>query len=249
MPTVSVIDLRSLSYTGTTWINLLVGSHPQVFTMGPPQRAFRALDGTIEPDDLCRVHRGSCLFWPAALSAMAGDCSNLYSRVATLSAATHVAVNNPFVDPRGVKQLHGSDIEVVQLSVVRDVRSLVVSHRARHGTSVGESAEWIAAHQALAGEKAALRLRHEDVVADPAEALVAIGRHVGLAYPANAAAFWEHDHHLVGGNSGPLRELRSKTPTHAAPATADWAAFLTQDEVAQIQSIAGSVHEAWGYSW
>lgn len=36
-----VVVIRSVSYAGTTWINLLLGSHPSALYLGPPERIWR----------------------------------------------------------------------------------------------------------------------------------------------------------------------------------------------------------------
>lgn len=249
MTSVCVIDIRSLSYTGTTWINLLVGSHPTVFALGPPQRVYRALDGSIAASQLCRNHAEDCTFWPSALAELS-EHSSIHAGLASLTGCTHVALNNPFVDPRGLTDLEAPGVKVIGLSVVRDVRAVVASHRRRHDTSVRESAEWVRAHAGLADAASSpgLRLQHEAVVADPHRALAQVAEVTGIAWGPDAHRFWEFEHHPVGGNGGPINVLRAgRAPDRATQA--DWSTELTPDDLATIRSIAGSVHEAWGYTW
>lgn len=252
MSAVSVIDLRSLSYTGTTWINLLVGCHPSVFTLGPPQRAYAALDGDLDAAKVCRAHGKACSFWPSLIESWHCDSESqvngLYSHIARQSSSTHVVTNNPFVDPRGLADLQAEAVEIFQFSVVRDVRALVCSHKARHETSVTESAQWVARHASLVPEDVRLRLTYEDVRGQPSRALSAIGAHIGLDYSPDAHRFWEFEHHPVGGNSGPVGQLRSGQPQRVS-SPSNWSEQLSTDDLKTIQRIAGHVHEAWGYSW
>ena len=41
MSRVTVVNLRSLSYSGTSWVNLVLGSHPGAIAIGPPDRIWK----------------------------------------------------------------------------------------------------------------------------------------------------------------------------------------------------------------
>ena len=63
MPT--VVRITSLSFTGTTWINVLLGCHDRGFVLGPPDRIVNSLyDEPGDASQACRVHRSECTFWP-----------------------------------------------------------------------------------------------------------------------------------------------------------------------------------------
>ena len=64
---VTVAVIRSLSFTGTTWLNTVLGGHENALVLGPADRLWRFVNGE-ETGDLCRVHGGSCDFWPGFLA-------------------------------------------------------------------------------------------------------------------------------------------------------------------------------------
>jgi hypothetical protein len=59
---VTIVAINSLSYTGTTWLNAVLGSHPRSFALGPPKRVYEKRGSGW--DDACLVHGDACPFWP-----------------------------------------------------------------------------------------------------------------------------------------------------------------------------------------
>ena len=76
---VTVINLLSLSYTGTTWINIVLGSHEETLAVGPPDRFFELW--STDPGKLCLVHGPDCDLWPA-FSARYDPRNNLFVQLA-----------------------------------------------------------------------------------------------------------------------------------------------------------------------
>lgn len=270
MAPVTVIDLRSLSYTGTTWLNLLAGAHAQVFTLVVPQRVYAALRGEIEPGSLCMLHGPSCDFWPTALEKLDAN-AGLYGQLAEIAGVSHVALNNPFVDPQGVDDLGADDVTVKKVSIVRDPRAVAASWLSRAPASsepcAADAFDWVFSNAGLAdvGDDG-IRVRYEDVVADQRSFLARVGAHVGLSYPDDALRFWEHDHHPAGGNPGPIQLIRrylnrtpladpvaeqrwrraSVDPTDVAN-PARWRDRFTDDELRDAAAAGRAVAQAWGY--
>ena len=59
---VKVIAVKSISFTGTTWLNAVMGSHKKCFLLGPADRVWEARKAGL--DDACRIHDADCPFWP-----------------------------------------------------------------------------------------------------------------------------------------------------------------------------------------
>ena len=266
---VTVIDFRSLSYTGTTWLNLLAGSHPSVFSLVLPQRVYGALRGELPPEQVCMLHQADCPFWPAALPRIDLD-ANLYAQIASLSGASHLVLNNPFIDPRGMADLEAPEVDVRKVTIVRDPRAMVASYLSRMNATVPEAIRWVVDNAGLADVAPGIesvRFRYEDVVADQHAYLDTLGSFVGLTYDESAVRFWEHEHHPAGGNGGPFNLIGRHHGGPSADASiearyerviadpldvanpARWADALTADDLALLTEESHALRSAWGYDW
>lgn len=265
MSEVLVIDLRSLSYTGTTWLTLLIGSHPGVFALGAPQRAYQAVRGEVEPSELCRIHTTDCPFWPAAFAAGAFAGDNMYREVAAAASMGAIVVNNPFVDPQGVKDLDDEQVRVVTLAIVRDPRAVAWSYHKRHGVAAEQAAQWVVDHAYLAPVDDAVVLRYEDAAADPQATLLDVGARIGVDYSSDAVDYFRFPHHPVGGNptpfavvrrhlaaqpsEDPVVESRYQQAQHGSGAVTvveGWRQFAPAD-LADVERIVEPVARRWGY--
>ena len=59
---VRVVVINSLSYSGTTWLNAVLGSHRDAFALGPAHRVWEMRHKGWE--EACLIHGKSCPFWP-----------------------------------------------------------------------------------------------------------------------------------------------------------------------------------------
>jgi len=209
-PAVHVVVIHSLSFTGTTWLNALLGSHERAFALGPPDRVW-SLRGEGW-DEACRVHGADCGFWPAFHRCYDPD-RNLFVQLAERSGRDYVVTNNPLADGAG-RELAHPDVVQHHVRLVRDGRAIAASH-ARHqpGTSYLDAVTdflYPAFSQFYfdPDDPDVLCLRYEDVVADPGVALARAGEFLGLDYPDSALRFYEHDHHLTAGNAGLVYQIR-----------------------------------------
>lgn len=213
MPAVTVLNLRSLAYSGTTWVNLVLGSHPQALAIGPPQRAWTF--GAAGARTACVVHRRRCRFWPAFLRTFDRRGGNFLVRLAEYSGRPVIVLNNP--TPAFREQvLDHPEIDVRTIRVVRDGRANLASmmgHQPERYATVGEAArQWLRpalrAIASLPASQVALSIRYEDMVRDPRRELARVGALAGLEYPPNAIRYWEYEHHLADGNVGAVSLLR-----------------------------------------
>ncbi len=205
-----VINIVSLSYTGTTWLNLVLGSHRRAFALGPPDRAWRLRESEFE--GACLLHGPSCPFW----TEFARRCDpegNFLVELAAAAGVDAVVINNPTSAFREAVLQH-PEIDEVTIRLVRDGRAVAASY-ARKFPDVGVvGAVGDSLHQALRefafdpDGTMTLDLRYEDIQADPTGALAMIGAFVGIDYDASALSFWRWDHHVTTANVGPLALLK-----------------------------------------
>ncbi len=209
---VTVVVVNSLSFTGTTWLNLVLGSHPRCFTLGPPDRAWRLRrDGAR--DRTCLVHGADCPFWSGFWKTHDAD-ANFFAQLAGHAGRDVVITNNPLADGAG-RDLRAADLWVKEIQFVRDGRAIAASH-VRHQRGKVSFFEAVAGflHPSFStfrweqDDPDRLCLRYEDVLADPHGALARIAAFTGLDYDESALRFWEHEQHITSGNGGTVALVR-----------------------------------------
>ena len=129
---VTVVVVNSLSYTGTTWLNLVLGSHPRTFTIGPPDRVYNLLkQQTIDqPVDACRVHGPECEFWQGFCDRYLAT-ENYFIQLAEYAKRDVLVINNPIPNGAGLELEHPS-IVLKPIQFIRDGRAVAASYRRKH---------------------------------------------------------------------------------------------------------------------
>lgn len=206
---VTIVNISSPSYTGTTWLCLLLGSHARALTVGPPDRVWGLRGSGFA--GACRVHGEGCAFWDGFAAAY-DPAGNFYLQLADYSGRDYIVINNPSPEHEAAEMRH-PDLIVKTIRIVRDGRALACSF-ARHLK--------IDVHDAIRDQVRPLFrefpfepdrddlpcARYEDVLADQWGWLARFGRFIGLEYGEDALAFWTHGHHLTSGNMGTVALLK-----------------------------------------
>lgn len=275
MSKVTVLYIRSLAYSGSTWMNLVLAGHPDAFALGIPDVALRY--GPGQGDWTCSVHQRSCDFWPRFIDDWDRE-GNFILQLAERCQKRVIVLNNPSLDFHRAHLSH-PDVDCRVLRVMRDGRANVTS-AIRHTPDLFDSRyhamrTWLTpAWEHLLGVPAPeegrdMVLRYEDLVLDPVETLGRVGAFAGLDYPKNAVRFWEFDHHFVNGNTGAIgllkdlkgiprkkhkreahyRELLDYTRRNPDTPRLDesWRSFLTREDRMVYDWLMGDRHEAFGY--
>ena len=200
---VTVVNVESLSFTGTTWINTILGSHENAFTLGPPQRAWEMTEGS----DACRIHGKDCEFWPGFFDQWKKGEDNFFVSLSQYSGKNYIITNNP-VPGQSAEELNDPRVLVKRIRLIRDGRALAASY-ARHypekGFHAGLSEFLNPAFSQFEFDpqnSEILSLRYEDILADKQSTLDRCGEFVGLDYEPKALRFWEWEHHASAGNHG-----------------------------------------------
>ncbi len=204
-PPVTVVVIQSLSYTGTTWLNLVLGSHKDAFALGPCDRPF-SLDES-KAAEACRVHGAECAFWPQFYRTLGNE--NFFVHLSRVSGKRVIVTNNPLPSGAG-RALNHPDIVVKPIDLVRDGRGVAWSYAHKHpNESFFDGVKnWLKpameGMECDPGSSDRLFLRYEDILADQGGMLGNVGKFVGLEYDDSALRFWEHNHHAAAGNAGPV---------------------------------------------
>lgn len=206
---VKVVVIRSLSYTGTTWLNLLLGCHENAFAMGT-LRHFATLHSS-NPERICAIHGDKCSFWPGFCRKYDPN-RNFYLQLAEYSGKGAIIINNPI--PEYAQQLGHPAIDQKNVYVTRDGRAVSASYsRKNPGMGYTRSlAQWYAPsiHKFVArlDFDNDLVVKYEDALKDCGRFISSLGRSVGIEYGDNVHNYWEYPHHMAGGNTGAIMLLR-----------------------------------------
>lgn len=211
---VTVVNIHSLSYTGTTWINLLLGGHDRAFALGPPDRVLTLLEHEPEKgSEACRIHAANCTFWPGFFEGY-DTSGNFFVQLAAAANRDFIVLNNPVSGGLTEKHLQHPDIMIKDLYLVRDGRAVVVSYGRYHPEAdyMDSVKDWFKPSAVSfpfnPSNPDALYPKYEDVATDPGGFLRNAGEFLGLTYPKHAPRFWEFDHHTTSGNNGTLSTIR-----------------------------------------
>lgn len=272
MKEVTVVVIRSLSYTGTTWINALLGCHEKAFALGPPDRVVN-----LHPEgwqEACRVHGTECSFWPAFHKEY-DPKGNFYLQLAKYSGRSIIVVNNPVHSGKASRDLEHPNVQTRYIHVVRDGRAACNSFCSKYPDKdyLDAVLEFFEPHASGfrfdPQDEDVLCVRYEDTARDPVAALDRFGAFLGLQYPANAYRFWEFEHHMAAGNAALIGTIRrfqqnkefapkarefyekefQKLQGDSAKAILDerWKEELGDRERFIFDFFCGEINERWGY--
>jgi len=208
--TIKVIVIRSMAYTGTTWINCVLSCHERGFYLGPPQRAWEMPEE--KANETCLIHHQDCWLWGPFIKNW-DRTKNFISQLSEFSGKNLIILNNPsnsFL--KEVLNYELFDIRFIRL--VRDGRANATS-AARHlppgrysnwydlvknwyAKSILKHEDWLIKY-ACSGY---FLLRYEDFVNRPLEMISKIEDFIGEKYPKNFLRFWEFEHHFTAANTG-----------------------------------------------
>ncbi len=200
---ITVVVIHSLSYTGTTWINCLLGCHSDAFALGPPDRVIN-LYHQEGWEDACRVHGKECSFWLDFYKHY-NPKHNFYLQLAKASNKSHIIINNPVLVSKAEQELKHPDIIVKHIHVVRDGRAICKSYMGNNqGQDFITAIVWFSNFMQTIGfdeqDPDLLYIRHEDFAHDQFSMIKKCGNFIGLTYPNNFYKFWEFEHHMAAGN-------------------------------------------------
>ncbi|MHC5023213.1 MAG: sulfotransferase family protein [Planctomycetota bacterium] len=208
---VVVVNVVAMSFSGSTWINLLLGAHEEAFSIGE----IDVIDRTGRP--VCSVCGPECAVWSRF---DADSTENIYHQVSRLAGRRYLVVNNTR-SHLDVQQDPG--IEPRFIWVIRDGRAAVASAmrkfpdrstwRASRGWARGVRKK----QQLLDGQapESILRVSYEALLADTPGELERICDFLGLTRDPNLADNWVHQPHFLAGNMGTLSYVLRAQGRHA----------------------------------
>ncbi len=270
---VKVININSLSFTGTTWINALLGANKNSIAVGPPDRVLKILVNNTD-DELCRIHKEECDFWNTFKNNFDKN-KNFYLQLAKYANVENIIINNPIIGGMAEKQLSNSEIIVKTINIVRDGRAICASYLRQYPESdtLDVINDWFLPSASNfyfnSDDQDILCMRYENILDDTFGALQKIGKFVDIKYTNDSLQFWNYEQHLTAGNAGVFNtirffenpdqisfkdakyikeqvELMKKNPSKAFKKER-WKNEFSKREFFLFDYFAGSINEKWGY--
>lgn len=212
--TTTVVNIVSVSYSGSTWLNLMLGSTPASFSVGEIKSILRLQRA------LCTLHGDDCPLW-SRFDYPGSD--NPFVQLHRLTGKRVLVVNN---SRKFLPAQQDSRIDAKFIHLIRDGRAAAASYMRKFpGTSMWRAARWWS-HDVRRNLHLIRRqprgntmlVVYEQIKADPAAHLPAICQFIGMPYAPQMVDYWRTDHHFLGGNRGTLLSMMSKQDRHDGPA-------------------------------
>jgi hypothetical protein len=204
--TVVVVNVCCTAYSGGTWFNLMLGSHPDGFSIGEMKWLRRMNEPT------CTLHGRECPIW--SRFDLNGD-ENPFLQLHRITGKRFLAVNQSrkFLvhqrDPR---------IKSKFVHFVRDGRAVMASILRKYSNRPAWKVARLWAHNIRRNARLIARqpqadtcmLNYEALKADPARQLQKVCDAIGMPFVSGMTEYWNHEHHYIGGNRGTLLSLVQK---------------------------------------
>jgi hypothetical protein len=195
-----VVNIFSVSYSGSTWLNLMLGSHSEAFAVGELKHVRKL------GRPLCMLHAEHCPVWSRFDPASE---QNAFRQIHRLTGKRYLITNN---SGGYAPEQQEDGIDWKSILLIRDGRAVTASYMRKYqGTSIWKASRWWA-HQIRhvrrrfkrpSGNKGKV-VCYEELVADTPRLLEEISRFVGMPYEPSMLRHWEREHHFIGGNVGTL---------------------------------------------
>lgn len=208
-PSITVVNVVAVSYSGSTWINLLLGTHPQAFSIGEMDKIQKFGEAS------CRLHGTACPVW-SQFDVKSDE--NPYLQIARITGKRVLIVNNvqQYLDAQDHPQITRRFIWLI-----RDGRAVVASTLRKYP----EKSTWAAARgwsraivkkQQLIESRPggeAMTVSYEKAAANSEAYARKFCEHIGISYEPAMLEFWKSDQHFIGGNPGTMTDLAERKET------------------------------------
>lgn len=199
----TVVNVVAVSYSGSTWLNLVLGSHSQAFSVGEMDqiRKYQRVRCTVHGDD-CATWKDFDMHSPV----------NPFVQLHELTGKKVFVVNNV---RRFLPDQKHPRIRSRFIWVIRDGRAVMASalRKYPHLSNWRAARDWA---RSLRKKKQLLRrqppesrltVHYERLQQDQPKYVARMCEHCGLDYEPSMIEFWNRMHCFIGGNWGPLYQL------------------------------------------
>ena len=265
-----VVNVTAVSFSGSTWLNLMLGSHPEAFSVGELKKVLEY------EKPVCSIHGEPCPLWSQFNHP---SDENPFLQLSRLSGKRVLIVNKsrkflPF-------QKH-PQIESRFIHLVRDNRAVLASFLRKNPQMTTLGVSWWLAHDLRRNlrlhrrqpAKHVIHVQYEKLQQDPEAELRRLCDFLGISYDPAMLEFWKPEHHFIAGNRGTLFGMlrkgeQSVAPEQALVASPDdgqkwevsqyrkvdaarfederWKSELTDKQLRIFDLIAGRINRRFGY--
>lgn len=208
---ITVVNIVSTSYSGSTWVNMLLGSHSTAFSIG-------SIDWIGRVDDaVCSLHGRDCPLWSQYDPK---SPENPFVQIARLTGKRVLIVSNTrkFRDAQKDPAIRSRYVWLV-----RDGRAVAASTLRKY-PEVGAwraSRNWkrtVRKNKRLLSKQdpaSVLSLRYEEVVTDTEAHVRRACEFLGLEFEPAMLKYYEQEQHLIGGNIGTVSVVAQRQNVQA----------------------------------
>ena len=208
-----IINLNCLSYSGATWINLVLGSHDKSLYVGPPQKLFNRNNSK-----LCLICK-KCDLW----TQITAKKKNIISNIFKIADITHLFTNN--ANEIFYKKCPDFYFKKYEILLLRDGRAITLSFfkknkkKINYFNSIHPDGWFYHSFQNLPdlNKFKGLVVRYENICLQPVKFFKIISDYVDIDFNESQLRFWENDHHLITGNKGPIEIIKIFKKTKKFP--------------------------------
>jgi hypothetical protein len=282
-----VVFIIGTGHCGSTLAELILASHPNVFGLGELKQPK-----WLANEHLCTICDDECPYWDRAVSrsmlrwhlnpphnrlslafsTMLRRWKSIYSYLFDWFE-TDILIDSSKGHRWIKRQLAYStpwtDIQPMLLHVVRDGRAVVNSYLRKYperGAKVIIE-NWIEKIQQInryydefLGPK--YTVHYEDLASNPERTTQQLCNFLGIDYRPPMLAYWEHDHHTVGGNVGTRASIfrHRQRQSHGGERSADfydqepkikldlrWREELLSEHLAMFEAMTGELNAPFTY--
>jgi hypothetical protein len=225
-----VVFILGTSHCGSTLLDLLLGSHSKVFSVGELASLVPQMkkSGT---DNICGICEGHCSFWDdrgnksvlrryfgkypfsSFISPFIQNQKNIYRHLLEWSGAEVLVDSSKDADwfMRQLHHLHSWDqITPYVIYLIRDGRAVVNSYLRKYPELGIKHISHTWKRQFLqlnefyrkADSQFKMQVSYEDLARNPIEEVHKICKFLDLPFEEDMLRYWEHDHHIINGNLG-----------------------------------------------
>ncbi|MHC4993806.1 MAG: sulfotransferase, partial [Planctomycetota bacterium] len=200
---ITVVNVVAVSYSGSTWLNLVLGSHSEAFSVGEIDRLLKW------GKTWCTFHGADCEYW--SRFDLNSD-ENFFVQLHNITGKRVFVVNNTrkFLDEQNHPRIKKRFVWVI-----RDGRAVMASTLRKYP----DQSNW----QAARGWARAHKKKHKLFVKQPESDRLCVqyerlqssqGEHVqqmcdliGIEYEPEMLEFWKKPHCFIAGNGGPIIQV------------------------------------------
>lgn len=228
---ITVVNIVAVSYSGSTWINLMLGAHPDAFSIGE-------IDWIAKNDAaMCALHGEACPVW-SQFDVKSQE--NPFVQISNITGKKLLIVNNT---QRFREAQNDPRIETKYLWVVRDGRAVVASAMRKQPTKGILWGVKFWKKQFTRNEKLiekqpagkAMILNYEATVASPDKQMTDVCDFLGIEFHPQMLDYYDTERHFIGGNPGIMSVVanqREDGKLHVlSPETGRVSVDVTQDKI------------------